>query len=84
MRLGVLALIAGVSLLAGCAHHGMDHGVMSDDEMARQCQMMAEHSGESTHDPSHHDPARHGGVSHEEVQRRCAEMNGQDQQAPPH
>ena len=44
MRIGVLAVIAGVSLVAGCVHHGMDHGSMSHEEMLRRCQMMAEHA----------------------------------------
>lgn len=78
MRIGVLAAIASVSLIAGCAHHGMGHGAMSHEDMARHCQMMAEHGG----DPSHHDPAQHGGMSHEEMQRQCEAMRAHDQQAP--
>lgn len=82
MRIAVFALIAGVSLIAGCAHHGMGHGSMSHDEMMRHCQMMAEHSREGGHDPSHHDPARHGGMSHEEMQRHCEAMRPREEQAP--
>jgi hypothetical protein len=82
MRIGVLAVIAGVSLIMGCAHHGMDHGSMSHEEMMQHCQMMAEHTGEAEHDPSRHDPARHGGMSHEEMQRHCEAMRAQDQPAP--
>lgn len=83
MRIGVLAVIAGVSLIAGCAHHGMDHGSMSREEMMRHCEMMAEHEGEGGHDPGHHDPAQHVGMSHEDMMRHCAEMRA-GETAPQH
>jgi hypothetical protein len=77
MRTGFLALIAAASLLAGCAHHGMNHGAMSQDEMMRHCQMMEQHGAASGHDASHHDPAQHGGMSHEEMQRHCEAMRAE-------
>lgn len=31
MRINVLTIAAAISVLAGCAHHGMNHGAMSHE-----------------------------------------------------
>ncbi|WP_395646623.1 hypothetical protein [Terricaulis sp.] len=80
MRLSMLAAVLGVGLLAGCTHHGMDHGAMSQEEMMRHCQMMAEHHGAQA--PAHYDPAHHGGMSYEEFRAHCEAMRSES--PPPH
>ena len=82
MRMSLFAMIAGVSLMAGCAHHGMDHGAMNGEEMTRHCQMMAEHHGAGAQAPADYDPARHGGMSFEEMQRHCEAMRAEEAQTP--
>lgn len=80
--MSLLAAIAGVGLMAGCAHHGMDHGAMSQEDMARHCQMMAEHHGAGGEAPRHYNPAHHGGMSFEEFQRHCETMRAAEQPTP--
>lgn len=88
MRMSFLAAIAGVSLMGGCAHqgmdHAMDHGAMSHEDMMRHCQMMAEHHGEGGQPPADYNPAHHGGMSYAEMQRHCEAMRAAEQQTPPH
>ncbi len=84
MRINVLVIAAAIGSLAGCAHHGMNHGAMSHEEMMRHCQMMEQHAGAGGRDASQHDPARHGGMSHEEMQRHCEAMRAEEQSGSAH
>jgi hypothetical protein len=80
MQLGLMAALASLAVLGGCAsaqgmgHGPMGQGAMNHEEMMRHCQMMQEHHGDGSAAPADYDPAQHGGMSHEEMMRHCAEM----------
>lgn len=80
MRAKLVAMLAAGGVLSACANAGsLNHRAMSCDETMRRCEMMDRSTGEhrqTAQDQSHHDPAQHGSMSHSEIERLCASMQG--------